>query len=117
MFKKSKKKLLDAGFVFITLYIVTFFLLQVFQGVGKSVRYPFVTLYVDDAVDKRKTGFYMGILTGTGIFGPALAYLLGGLFSKIYVTLERTFISTFISNIYLILELKIYYAQVYNFKY
>jgi hypothetical protein len=41
----------------------------------------------------------MGILTGTGIFGPALAYLLGGLFSKIYVTLERTFINTFIINI------------------
>ncbi|XP_053382888.1 solute carrier organic anion transporter family member 2A1-like [Mercenaria mercenaria] len=61
---------------------------MVFQGVGKSVRYPFVTLYVDDAVNKRKTGFYMGILIGTGIFGPALAYLIGGLFSKLYITLE-----------------------------
>ncbi|XP_052765230.1 solute carrier organic anion transporter family member 2A1-like [Mya arenaria] len=58
------------------------------QGVGKSCRYPFVSIYIDDAVEKRKTGFYMGILVGTGIFGPALAYLLGGLFSKIYVTLE-----------------------------
>lgn len=35
---------------------------MVFQGVGKSPRYPFVTLYIDDAVDKRKTGFYMGKL-------------------------------------------------------
>ena len=50
-----------------------------------------MTLYVDDAVSKRKTGFYMGILVGTGIFGPALAYLLGGVFSKIYVTLECEF--------------------------
>lgn len=58
------------------------------QGVGKSCRIPFVTLYIDDTVHKSKTGFYMGILTSTGIFGPALAYLLGGLFSKIYVTLE-----------------------------
>ena len=33
---------------------------MVFQGVGKSTRYPFVTLYIDDAVDKKKTGFYMG---------------------------------------------------------
>ena len=62
--------------------------LQVFQGVGKSVRGPFVTLYIDDAVDKRKTGFYMGIIIGTGIFGPALAYLLGGVFSRLYVTLQ-----------------------------
>ncbi|XP_052765367.1 solute carrier organic anion transporter family member 2A1-like [Mya arenaria] len=58
------------------------------QGVGKSFRFPFVSVYIDDAIEKRKTGFYMGILMGTGIFGPALAYLLGGLFSKIYVTLE-----------------------------
>ena len=33
---------------------------MVFQGLGKSTRYPFVTLYIDDAVDKKKTGFYMG---------------------------------------------------------
>ena len=33
---------------------------MVFQGVGKSPRYPFVALYIDNAVDKRKTGFYMG---------------------------------------------------------
>ena len=34
---------------------------MVLQGVGKSVRMPFLTLYIDDAVDKRKTGFYMGM--------------------------------------------------------
>ncbi|XP_060594234.1 solute carrier organic anion transporter family member 2B1-like [Ruditapes philippinarum] len=62
---------------------------MVFQGVGKSVRYPFIGLYVDDAVDKRKTGFYMGIIIGTAIFGPALAYLVGGLFNNIYITLEK----------------------------
>ncbi|KAL4218355.1 hypothetical protein ACF0H5_023092 [Mactra antiquata] len=62
---------------------------MVFQGIGKSPRSPFVTLYVDDAVEKRKTGYYMGIVVGTGIFGPALAFILGGLFSKMYVTLEE----------------------------
>ena len=35
---------------------------MVLQGVGKSPRYPFVTLYIDDTVDKRETGFYMGML-------------------------------------------------------
>ncbi|KAL3863311.1 hypothetical protein ACJMK2_005076, partial [Sinanodonta woodiana] len=61
---------------------------MIFQGIGKSSRYPFTTLYVDDNVNRRKTGFYMGILTGTGIFGPALAYALGGVFNKIYVNLQ-----------------------------
>ena len=32
--------------------------------------------------------FTSGIISGIGIFGPAIAYLLGGVFSKMYVTLE-----------------------------
>ena len=33
----------------------------VFQGIAKSPRNSFTTLYIDDAVQKTKTGFYMGI--------------------------------------------------------
>lgn len=29
-----------------------------------------------------------GIISGIGIFGPAIAFAVGGLFSKQYVTLE-----------------------------
>ena len=32
--------------------------------------------------------FITGIIFGVGIFGPAIAFFLGGLFSRIYVTLE-----------------------------
>ncbi|XP_060600480.1 solute carrier organic anion transporter family member 1C1-like isoform X2 [Ruditapes philippinarum] len=78
----------DIGFLSCIIFC-GFIARKVFQGVGKSVRYPFITLYVDDAVDKRKTGFYMGIIIGTAIFGPALAYLVGGLFNNIYITLEK----------------------------
>lgn len=73
------------------------------QGVGKSFRGPLATLYIDDAVDKRKTGFYMGIVIGTAIFGPALGFLLGGLFSKIYVTLERMYLN----NIFILVYFKL----------
>ena len=31
---------------------------------------------------------FSGILYGVGVLGPVIAYLLGGFFSKIYVTLE-----------------------------
>ena len=31
---------------------------------------------------------FSGIIAGVGIFGPAIAFFLGGLFSRIYVTLE-----------------------------
>ncbi|XP_025102752.1 solute carrier organic anion transporter family member 2B1-like [Pomacea canaliculata] len=63
------------------------------QGVAKSPRSPFTTVYVDGNVEKEKTGFYMGIITTITIMGPALAYGLGGVFSRIYVTLQDTDLS------------------------
>ncbi|OWF41742.1 solute carrier organic anion transporter family member 2A1-like [Mizuhopecten yessoensis] len=58
------------------------------QGIGKAPRAPFVTVYIDDNVEKRKTGFYIGIMSAAATMGPALAFGLGGYLSKIYVTLE-----------------------------
>ncbi|KAL4218353.1 hypothetical protein ACF0H5_023090 [Mactra antiquata] len=83
----------------IAFYLICFGM--VFQGIGKSPRYPFVTLYVDDTVEKRKTGYYMGIVISTAIFGPALAFILGGLFSKIYVTLQGLCDQGCSSNLYI----------------
>ncbi|KAL4239396.1 hypothetical protein ACF0H5_000213 [Mactra antiquata] len=61
---------------------------MVLQGIGKAPRYPMLAQYLDDNTSNRDTGYYMGIITSTAIFGPAIAYGLGGLFSRIYVTLE-----------------------------
>ncbi|KAK7106612.1 solute carrier organic anion transporter family member 2A1-like isoform X1 [Littorina saxatilis] len=63
---------------------------MVLQGIAKTPRYSFVTSYVDDNVDKVKTGFIMGIITAVAIMGPAVAFALGGAFTRIYVTLEET---------------------------
>ncbi|XP_076109093.1 solute carrier organic anion transporter family member 2A1-like [Mytilus galloprovincialis] len=63
------------------------------QGAAKSIRTPFLTQYLDEG-NKDKTGFYLGILTSAAIFGPVLAYVLGGIFSRIYVTLEDVDMST-----------------------
>ncbi|KAK3088252.1 hypothetical protein FSP39_016621 [Pinctada imbricata] len=61
---------------------------MVLQGIGKSPRTTAFLLYVDDNADRRKTGFYGGIAVMFSIFGPALSYGLGGVFSRMYVTLE-----------------------------
>ncbi|XP_056014356.1 solute carrier organic anion transporter family member 2B1-like [Ostrea edulis] len=58
------------------------------QGIGKAPRGPFYLVYIDDNVERRKTGFYTSIAIATSVFGPALAFGVGGYFSKIYVTLE-----------------------------
>ncbi|KAL8573006.1 hypothetical protein ACOMHN_010436 [Nucella lapillus] len=63
---------------------------MVLQGVAKTPRASFTTYFVDTNVDKTKTGFYMGTIITVAIIGPALAFGLGGLFSRIYVTLEDT---------------------------
>lgn len=63
---------------------------MVLQGMAKTPRYSFTACYVDNNVDKVKTGFYMGIIITIAIMGPALAYALGAMFTRIYVTLEDT---------------------------
>ncbi|CAL1537422.1 unnamed protein product [Lymnaea stagnalis] len=63
---------------------------MILQGVAKSPRQPFVGTYIDDNTPKSKTSMYLGIMIGLSIFGPALAFILGGVFSKIYITLEAT---------------------------
>ncbi|RUS78913.1 hypothetical protein EGW08_013326, partial [Elysia chlorotica] len=64
------------------------------QGIAKSPRHPFLGTYIDDNVPKTKTTKYLGIIGGLGIFGPAMAFILGGIFSKFYVTLEDPGITT-----------------------
>ncbi|XP_056014355.1 solute carrier organic anion transporter family member 2B1-like isoform X1 [Ostrea edulis] len=63
------------------------------QGIGKAPRGPFYLVYIDDNIERRKTGFYTSIAIATSIFGPALAFGVGGYFSKIYVTLEGSLTS------------------------
>ncbi|OWF41739.1 solute carrier organic anion transporter family member 2A1-like [Mizuhopecten yessoensis] len=58
------------------------------QGVGKSLRGPFVTVYVDDNGKRSRTGFYMGVIVALAICGPVLGYIFGGMLSRVYVTLE-----------------------------
>ncbi|CAG5123502.1 unnamed protein product, partial [Candidula unifasciata] len=60
------------------------------QGFAKAPRLSFVVTFVDDNTAKANTGFYVGIITAVGVLGPACAYLMGGLFSRMYVTLQAT---------------------------
>lgn len=68
---------------------VMFMIGMLVQGVAKSPRTSLLTAYVDNNVaEKTKTGIYMGIITSMGIFGPSIAFLVGGIFSKIPVDLK-----------------------------
>ncbi|KAL5014234.1 hypothetical protein ScPMuIL_008504 [Solemya velum] len=72
-----------------TFWAVTFIAIgMLLQGIAKSPRYPYIATFVDDNVKKTKTAMYLGIVMGIGIFGPAIAFVSGGLFNTIYVTLQ-----------------------------
>ncbi|KAJ8321834.1 hypothetical protein KUTeg_000305 [Tegillarca granosa] len=73
---------------FKTMASVIFSLCLLVMGIMYASRFPYTTVFVDDNVNKLKTGFYIGFLYGIGIFGPAIAFTVGGATSKIYVTLE-----------------------------
>ncbi|KAJ8321697.1 hypothetical protein KUTeg_000168 [Tegillarca granosa] len=65
------------------------------QGLAKSPRNPLGTLYVDSNVDKTKTGFYIGIISTIGLFGPFIGLILGGMFATIPVDLKETFLTPY----------------------
>ncbi|BFZ11249.1 hypothetical protein BsWGS_14288 [Bradybaena similaris] len=58
------------------------------QGVAKSPRHAFIGTYIDDNVRKTKTTLYLGFITGISTMGPSLAFVFGGVFSSMYITLE-----------------------------
>ncbi|XP_067665011.1 solute carrier organic anion transporter family member 2B1-like [Haliotis asinina] len=61
------------------------------QGVAKSPRTPLSSEYIDNNVaDRKRTGLLLGALICLTMFGPALAFSFGGVFSQIPVDLART---------------------------
>lgn len=67
----------------------------ILQGISKSPRSPMSATYIDDNGVKTKTSQYVGIISCMSIFGPAIAFGLGGLFTRIYVTLDAVPISPY----------------------
>lgn len=70
--------------------LVIIFFGMMLQGMGKSPRNSFTVTYIDNNTGRTNTGFYMGIIIASAIFGPTLAFALGGVFSRMFVTLEET---------------------------
>ncbi|XP_067665586.1 solute carrier organic anion transporter family member 2A1-like [Haliotis asinina] len=61
------------------------------QGLCKAPRTPLSTLYIDNNVsDKKKTGLFLGVITTLTLFGPALSFAIGGVFSRVPVDLKDT---------------------------
>ncbi|XP_033109637.1 solute carrier organic anion transporter family member 4A1-like [Anneissia japonica] len=65
-------------------YYAIFVVAQLLHGVGASPLYTLGVTYIDDNVPQKMTAFYLGILNASSLLGPAIGYLLGGVFLSIY---------------------------------
>ncbi|XP_032873258.1 solute carrier organic anion transporter family member 3A1-like [Amblyraja radiata] len=65
---------------------------QVIIGAGATPIQPLGVSYIDDHVRKRDSSLYIGVLFTTMLFGPAFGFMLGSLFTTIYV--DAIFIDT-----------------------
>nr|XP_032824523.1 solute carrier organic anion transporter family member 3A1 [Petromyzon marinus] len=65
---------------------------QMLLGVGATPVQPLGVSYIDDHVSKRDSSVYIGIVFTTLVFGPACGFMLGSVFTRIYV--DAIFINT-----------------------
>lgn len=72
------------------LYYGIFILAQVVIAAGCSPLYPLGSTYIDDNVPPKDNSTYMGIFYSMGAVGPAIGFVLGGLFLRVWVDAGQT---------------------------
>lgn len=71
-------------------YLALLVLAQVVIATACSPLYPLGSTFIDDNVPPKDNGTYMGIFYSMGAVGPALGYVLGGLFLREWVDAGRS---------------------------
>jgi sodium-independent organic anion transporter len=71
-------------------YLALFVLAQVVIATACSPLYPLGSTFIDDNVPPKQNGAFMGIFYAMGAVGPALGFLVGGLFLSVWVDAGRT---------------------------
>ncbi|XP_790850.4 solute carrier organic anion transporter family member 4A1 [Strongylocentrotus purpuratus] len=72
-------------------YIGVFILAQLLHGFSASGIYTLGVTYIDENVETKRSALYVGLFQGMSTLGPALGYLIGGLFLNRYtdVTVDQ----------------------------
>jgi len=70
-------------------HIFVFVLAEFFIGVGATPVYILGTAFIDENTRHSTSGIFLGIMYAIATLGPALGFLLGGEFLKIYVDIQQ----------------------------
>lgn len=70
-------------------HIFVFVVAEFFIGVGATPVYILGTAFIDENVRHTTSGMFLGIMYAVATFGPAVGFLLGGEFLKIYVDIQQ----------------------------
>lgn len=76
-------------------YMWVFVLLgNMLRGIGETPIGPLGISYIDDFAQEGQSSFYLGILNGIAMIGPIIGFLMGSVFSKMYVDIGFVDLST-----------------------
>ncbi|XP_049638852.1 solute carrier organic anion transporter family member 1B3 [Suncus etruscus] len=76
-------------------YMWVFVLLgNMLRGIGETPIGPLGISYIDDFAQEGQSSFYLGILNGVAMIGPIFGFLMGSVFSKMYVDIGYVDLST-----------------------
>ncbi|KAJ8020433.1 Solute carrier organic anion transporter family member 4C1 [Holothuria leucospilota] len=71
-------------------YLYFFVIAQVAFGLGSAPLYTIGIAYLDENVSVHRSGLYLGIFYAVATLGPAVGYISGGTFLKLYTDLQKS---------------------------
>lgn len=77
----------SGSLVYLSRYKYVFLLGQMMHGAGASPLYTLGVTFLDESVSTKMSSVYIGIYYAMAVIGPAIGYLIGGQFLKIYTDL------------------------------
>ena len=80
---------LEADYSLSRVLFAVFVVGELLMALGASPIYTVGVSFMDDNVDPNKTSVYMGTLYALSALGPAIGFLLGGVFLEVWVTLGQ----------------------------
>ena len=90
-------------------HIFVFVIAEFLIGIGATPVYILGTAYIDENVRHSTSGIFLGIMYAVATLGPALGFLLGGEFLKMYVDLKQVAMLIFFCSVLVVTIVAVFF--------